>query len=180
MNNQPTLDKIFRKHHLIYLIFCLGKRLLQEIQEATQSHQVQSDPQNFQNYLFNSQRDKSKSSEQQSDQKMCVILIEDVDIVFEQDDGFISALIQLTTTSKRPLIATTTDYHSIFVQKYLNQYEYIQFLPLSSYSLSTWLQIVFLCEGLYNTYCYNTYLSKNNVKSRRSLFIFYRIVHIPK
>lgn len=79
---------------------------------------------------------------------MCVLLIEDVDIVFEQDDGFVSALGQLVSSSKRPVVLTTTDINSVFVQKFISQYQYISFLPLSSQSLATWLQIVCLVEGL--------------------------------
>ncbi|CAG9828895.1 unnamed protein product [Diabrotica balteata] len=127
-----------------------GKRLLQEIQEATQSHQVRNkESQSFQTFFkSNSQTEKPENPENSS-KKMCVLLVEDIDVVFEQDDGFISALLQLSTTSKRPIIATTTDYTSFIVQKFLGMYEYIEFVPLSSFLLSTWLQIVFLVEGLY-------------------------------
>ncbi|XP_050499562.1 ATPase family AAA domain-containing protein 5 [Diabrotica virgifera virgifera] len=132
-----------------------GKRLLQELQEATQSHQVRNkESQLFQTFFkSNSQTEKKSNSQtekpENSSKKMCVLLIEDVDVVFEHDDGFISALLQLSTTSKRPIIATTTDYTSFIVQKFLGIYEYIEFVPLSSFLLSTWLQIVFLVEGLY-------------------------------
>ncbi|CAG9856580.1 unnamed protein product [Phyllotreta striolata] len=121
-----------------------GKRLLQEVQEATQSHQVRSESQAFQNFL-----DKAKPAKDNQDKKMCVILIEDLDVVFEQDEGFISALLQFIVNSKRPIIATTTDYSSGIVQKYFDHFEAIRFSPLSSHSLATWMQIVFLCEGLY-------------------------------
>ncbi|XP_056638276.1 enhanced level of genomic instability 1 [Diorhabda sublineata] len=116
-----------------------GKRLLQELQEATQSHQVRKKESFFQ----------SSTKESLKNHKMCLLLIEDVDLVFEQDDGFVNALLQLTATTKRPIIATTNDYYSIFVQKYFGTFEFIHFSPLSSFSLATWLQIVFLVEGSY-------------------------------
>lgn len=128
-----------------------GKRLLQELQEATQSHQVRKrESQTFQTF-FQSQTIESKENE------MSLLLIEDVDLVFEQDDGFINALLQLTSTTKRPIIATTTDYSSSFIQKFFGTYEFIHFLPLSSFSIATWLQIVFLVEG--------SYVSRNEIGS---------------
>ncbi|KAJ8948651.1 hypothetical protein NQ318_022719 [Aromia moschata] len=109
-----------------------GKRLIQELQEATQSHQIGQRAYRF-----------------KRETKNVRTLIEDIDIVFEQDDGFISGLTQLITTSKRPIIMTTTDASSVYAQKFICQYEYISFLPLSSQTLATWLQIVCLVEGLY-------------------------------
>ncbi|KAG5885924.1 hypothetical protein JTB14_010953 [Gonioctena quinquepunctata] len=122
-----------------------GKRLLQELQEATQSHQVRKTNSQF----FEKNRNKKAEDTDGEIKKMCVLLIEDIDVVFEQDDGFISALTQVVSTSKRPIILTTTDYDSVFMQKFLNQYEYIPFLSLSSHSLATWLQIVCLVEGVF-------------------------------
>ncbi|XP_023020716.2 enhanced level of genomic instability 1 isoform X1 [Leptinotarsa decemlineata] len=124
-----------------------GKRLLLEIQEATQSHQVRKQKSQF--FAEKKLKERIEDTESQTNKKMCVILIEDIDIVFEQDDGFISALTQLITTSKRPIVLTTTNYDSVFVQKFLNEYEYIPFLSLSSYSLSVWLQILCLIEGIF-------------------------------
>ncbi|CAH1116432.1 unnamed protein product [Phaedon cochleariae] len=127
-----------------------GKTLLQKIQEATRSHQVRKkETRNFQNFFGDASKANSENLQSQTDKKMVVILIEDIDVVFEQDEGFIPALTHLITTSKRPIILTTTDYNSVFVQKFLSQYEYIPFLPLASYSLSTWLQILCLVEGIY-------------------------------
>ncbi|CAH1991030.1 unnamed protein product [Acanthoscelides obtectus] len=118
----------------------MGKHLLQKLQEATQSHQVRK-KESFANFLQQS------DSQEADDKKMCVLLIEDIDIVFEQDDGFLPALMQLATTSKRPIILTTTDYESVFVQKSLGDLERISFMPLSAHSLAVWLQLVCLVEG---------------------------------
>ncbi|KAJ8922997.1 hypothetical protein NQ315_001545, partial [Exocentrus adspersus] len=126
-----------------------GKRLLQELQEATQSHQVRKKKQAMKNFLTSKDSKASKGSKEKLDRKMCVLLVEDVDVVFEQDDGFVSALNQLVSTSKRPVVVTTSDTSSVLVQKFIDQYESIYFMPLSSQSLATWLQILCLVEGLY-------------------------------
>lgn len=83
---------------------------------------------------------------------MCVLLVEDLDIVFDQDDGFIIGLQQLIITSKRPIILTTTDYSSNFSQKFLFDYDCISFSPLQSSTLATWCQILCLVEGKYVNY----------------------------
>lgn len=80
---------------------------------------------------------------------MCALLIEDIDIVFDQDDGFIMSLQQLISSSKRPIVLTTTDYSSNVVQRFLIDYDCITFSTLQSASLATWCQIVCLVEGAY-------------------------------
>lgn len=79
---------------------------------------------------------------------MCILLLEDIDLIFDQDEGFLSSLSQLIVTSKRPIILTTTDKTPSHVQKFINQYECTIFQPLSMHCLAVWLQIVCLVEGL--------------------------------
>ncbi|KAI4456113.1 chromosome transmission fidelity factor 18 [Holotrichia oblita] len=74
---------------------------------------------------------------------------EDVDIVFEQDDGFLTALIQLLTTSKRPIILNATDISSPNLQKILSQNQVVKFSPLSPKVMTVWIQILCLIEGCY-------------------------------
>nr|CAH7755921.1 unnamed protein product [Callosobruchus chinensis] len=121
-----------------------GKHLLHKLQEATQSHQVRKkESSSFTNFL------QQTDSQEAGDKQMCVLLVEDIDIVFEQDDNFITALMQLVTTSKRPIILTTTDFDSVFVQRFLGDFERISFKPLSANSLAVWLQLVCLVEGMF-------------------------------
>lgn len=121
------------------------------MQEATQSHQVKKS--NSQILLSNIKTDRStvvhdnKHSDEPNVRKMCLLLVEDVDIVYEQDDGFISALSQLLTTSKRPVVLVTADESAHHLQRFLNQYHVIRFSLLSDKILPAWLQTVCLLEG---------------------------------
>lgn len=83
-----------------------GKIMLQELQEATQSHRVKQD-----------------SEESTSDGQKSVILIEDAELVFESDDGFVSAIQQLINISKRPVILTTSNSACSHLQKFINHNE---------------------------------------------------------
>ncbi|XP_059472600.1 enhanced level of genomic instability 1-like isoform X2 [Neocloeon triangulifer] len=88
-----------------------GKKILLELREATQSHQVRSgavDPDSIHSF-FGKGRSQNTDS-QQSSQTLSLILVEDVDIVFEdQDEGFMAALNSLAENSKRPLILISND-----------------------------------------------------------------------
>lgn len=82
---------------------------------------------------------------------MCLILVEDVDIVFEQDEGFIYSLNQLLNTSKRPIVLITSDLDAMHLTKFRSQYKVIRFNTVSDRILTSWLQLVCLLEGLYIT-----------------------------
>lgn len=93
---------------------------------------------------------KTDNQEQQSkSRKICLLLIEDVDIVFDQDEGFTTALSQLLTMSKRPVILTTADDTALHVQKFVNSHHVIRFRELKSAKINIWLQLVCLLEGIY-------------------------------
>ena len=67
-----------------------GKVVLTQLREATQSHQLQ-----------NGKSDSAANG--------CVILLDDVDVVFEgDDDGFVSAMGVFASETKRPIVMTTT------------------------------------------------------------------------
>ncbi|CAG9773634.1 unnamed protein product [Ceutorhynchus assimilis] len=118
-----------------------GKKLLNDLQEATQSHQVKKNGP-FSNLSVDKSEDKKRSK------SMCILFMEDIDLIFEQDEGFLSSLNQLILTSKRPIILTTTDNTPVHVQKFISQYECIRFMPLSMHCLGIWLHIVCLVEGI--------------------------------
>lgn len=90
----------------------------------------------------------TSSEPKNKNKKMCILLLEDIDLIFDQDEGFLSSLSQLIVTSKRPIILTTTDKTPSHVQKFISQYECTIFQPLSMHCLAVWLQIVCLVEGL--------------------------------
>ncbi|XP_011563555.3 ATPase family AAA domain-containing protein 5 isoform X1 [Plutella xylostella] len=150
-----------------------GKILLQDLQEATQSHKVNrgkscnGDSQNTQE-LFNnkklnklkgkkrsqvdsglfSQRSEalSQNSQEEGRTAMSLILIDDADIVFEQDDGFISGIAQLVQCSKRPVILVTTSVSCSHLQRFLLGGNVVKMNPLSPRMLGTWLDIMCLAD----------------------------------
>lgn len=125
----------------------LGKRLLQELQEATRSHQVRKTD-TVVGFVkdSNSQEDDDNLN---SSRRICLLLVEDVDIVFEQDENFLGALNQLLTTSKRPIILTTTDCDCLHLRKFTSLYPLLTFSALTGPVLAPWLQVLCLIEGSY-------------------------------
>ncbi|XP_034248818.1 ATPase family AAA domain-containing protein 5 isoform X3 [Thrips palmi] len=139
-----------------------GKLVLSKLSEATQSHQVQQGPTAEQGFaaLFAKNSGKKKMPvkvpksgndvEDDKTKKMSLILFEDVDIVFEEEDeGFLSAISTLVSTSKRPVILTTTDPESAMVQRFMNSSSVILPFSCPSNLITIWLQIVSLLEGVY-------------------------------
>lgn len=129
--------------------------MLQKLQEATRSHHVRKNDQ-LSKFLLsqNTKKEKPKSQAvaaskpRTSSKQITVLLVEDVDIVYEQDDAFLSALAQLLSTSKRPIILTTSDPSSLHIRKFVSQYRTIGFKPLSGSLIGPYLQILCLVEGL--------------------------------
>lgn len=125
-----------------------GKRILQELQEATKSHQVKNTDVASVGSFFHKVDDSSKDGDI-SKKDMSLLLVEDADIVFdEQDDGFVSALGSLVASSKRPIIITSSDSNCAHLQKFISQHKVITFNNLSSKILGTWLQILCFVEGI--------------------------------
>ncbi|KAK3914911.1 ATPase family AAA domain-containing protein 5 [Frankliniella fusca] len=141
-----------------------GKLVLSKLSEATQSHQVQQSKTAEQGFaaLFGKKQNsvKSKKSnealkistevEEEKGKKMSLILFEDVDIVFEdEDEGFLSAITNLVSTSKRPVILTTTDPDSPMISRFMNSSSLILHFSCPPNLMSSWLQIVSVVEGIY-------------------------------
>ncbi|CAK1586209.1 unnamed protein product [Parnassius mnemosyne] len=162
-----------------------GKIMLQDLQEATQSHKVDRQRDCIDNSQKSLERDantlpkikkrgrpaknkeilsqssssivkKDTNSEPFSSQEslrtdMSLILIDDADIVFEQDDGFCSAIAQLIHSSKRPVILIAESSQCPHLQKYLKYGQIINMQPLLPRMLGIWLDIMCLAD---NGTCY--------------------------
>ncbi|KAL3272517.1 hypothetical protein HHI36_013993 [Cryptolaemus montrouzieri] len=145
-----------------------GKQVLQELQEATQSHQVRKNKE----ALFPIKKDSKLKADKKENKsrKMCVLLVEDIDIVFEQDEGFISAISQISAISKRPIILTTSTEKSIYSQKFINDIKTIRFRQLTTKSMGIWLQVLCLLEGVFvDISSINEFIEYNNGDIRKIL-----------
>ncbi|XP_041986826.1 ATPase family AAA domain-containing protein 5 [Aricia agestis] len=163
-----------------------GKIMLQDLQEATQSHKVnrgnnkkessqnsQSSQENFMaskifkkrgrpkktyerkpkqvepkevEIISSSSQQSQTSSQESSRTESSLILIDDADIVFDQDDGFCSAISQLINYSKRPVILITSSLSVPHLQKYISFGKVIKMNPLLPKMLGTWLDIMCLAD----------------------------------
>ncbi|XP_053606359.1 enhanced level of genomic instability 1 [Plodia interpunctella] len=158
-----------------------GKIMLQDLQEATQSHKVnrgKSSTENSQksqeifetNKKLLNKRGRPKKNIEKSSNKdilpasknvnlsqtassqecvrtgMSLILIDDADIVFEQDDGFCSAIVQLVQSSKRPVILISSTTSCLHLQRFSQIAKNIDMHPFQPRILGTWLDIMCLVD----------------------------------
>ncbi|XP_059053943.1 enhanced level of genomic instability 1 isoform X2 [Achroia grisella] len=160
-----------------------GKIMLQDLQEATQSHKVNrgkcnlENSQKMQDVLSCEKNNKKKGKKKQilqsttkdseSDPRTdslsqseshvgsqeitrtgsSLILIDDADIVFEQDDGFCSAIMQLIQSSKRPVILIASSTSCPHLQRFFQFAKNINMRPLLPRTLGTWLDILCLADN---------------------------------
>lgn len=78
---------------------------------------------------------------------MSLILIDDADIVFDQDDGFSSAIAQLVHCSKRPVILVTSSLECPHLQRFLQLGKVMNMHPFLPRILGTWLDIMCLADN---------------------------------
>lgn len=148
-----------------------GKRLIQELQEATQSHQIRKDAagsgssqksllkMSLNGLKTKSKRQNSKSNQletQNSDSNLydlqqtarkCLILIEDADIIFEQTDaGFADAIYTLAASSKRPVIVVASNPNCAHLQRLMLQ-NTICFSSPNVLNISKFLAVLSLIEN---------------------------------
>ncbi|XP_055911489.1 enhanced level of genomic instability 1 [Eupeodes corollae] len=138
-----------------------GKKLLQELQEATQSHQIRKDSKVnksnkslLKSTLNGNNKKKRQSAEEntvvddfEQSTRKSLILIEDADIIFEQHDaGFVDALYTLASTSKRPVIIMATNPNCQHLQRLINQ-NTIWFAPANVLNISKFLSVLSLIEN---------------------------------
>jgi cytidylate kinase len=115
-----------------------GKKMLQDLYEATQSHRVEK-------------RTEDSNSEQLDTalDKRTIILIEDAEIAFDSDDGFISSIQQLINITKRPVILTTNNRECPHLQRFIQFNEIIYESPQST-MITKYLTL--LCLATASTY----------------------------
>lgn len=117
-----------------------GKKLLQHLQEATQSHRINK------NKLFSSNEEQKSCSQDTNVAEKTLILIEDADIVFEDiDDGFVNSLQQLINISKRPVIMTSNSRNCSHLLKYI-QNNSIDYVHSNLRTITEYLRIMCLVE----------------------------------
>ncbi|KAH8416280.1 hypothetical protein KR222_002470 [Zaprionus bogoriensis] len=155
-----------------------GKKLIQELQEATQSHQIRKDAktasaaaptqQLLQKLQLNGLKAKAKqqgdaaAAEDADAVRKSLILIEDADIVFDNmDAGFTDAIYSLAASSKRPVIIVATDPNCAHLQRLMQQ-NTIHFQAPNALNISRFLAVLALMENcpieldeLISLYLYN-------------------------
>ena len=132
------------------------------LSEATQSQQVRRDAgSQSQKSMFQCRDEKPKPDEESSIRKKAMktalILLEDIDLVFDDlDEGLYSAVNTLGQQSKRPIILTTSDPNwygegvGAAVEKMFKFYPKLFHLKTASkVELSQYLQLVAMVEGQY-------------------------------
>ena len=116
-----------------------GKILLKELEEATKSHRIKKENASA---FFNSASNETvpKKISQNS-----LILIEDVDLIFKEDEGFISATYQLASNTKRPIVMTSRDVY-LHLSKMAPQQNRIYFQSVAGSRVPALLELIALAE----------------------------------
>ncbi|XP_029914586.1 ATPase family AAA domain-containing protein 5 isoform X2 [Myripristis murdjan] len=90
---------------------------------------------------------KEASSEEQSKKTATsLILFEEVDVIFDDDSGFLAAIKTFMTTTKRPVILTTSD--PAFSTMFDGNFEEIHFKTPSVLDLGSYLRLLCLAEDM--------------------------------
>lgn len=128
-----------------------GKKMLKKLQEATQSHQVKSQASASQKLFDSEPLTDEGGGGGDENRRPALILIEDADIVFEQDLGFVDAIQQLCTVSKRPVILVANQRSCAHLQRYMGQ-NTIEFATAKAVSIAKWLSTLSIVEMCYIPY----------------------------
>ncbi|XP_072225117.1 ATPase family AAA domain-containing protein 5 isoform X2 [Leuresthes tenuis] len=89
---------------------------------------------------------KSNSEEQSKKMATSLILFEEVDVVFDDDSGFLAAVKTFMTTTKRPVVLTTSD--PAFSTMFDGSFEEIHFKKPSILNVGSYLQLLCLAEDV--------------------------------
>ncbi|XP_073735509.1 ATPase family AAA domain-containing protein 5 isoform X3 [Callorhinus ursinus] len=175
-----------------------GRQILSQLKEATQSHQVDKQGVNSQKpCFFNSYNlGKSPRIKNSCEQKPIIqtkstnttksnvkefgaeepnrknatslILFEEVDVIFEEDAGFLNAIKTFMATTKRPVILTTSD--PTFSLMFDGCFEEINFSTPSLLNVASYLQMICLAENFRtDVKDFVTLLTANTCDIRKSI-----------
>ncbi|KAM5274150.1 ATPase family AAA domain-containing protein 5 [Ctenodactylus gundi] len=98
----------------------------------------------------------------------CLILFEEVDVIFEEDAGFLNAIKIFMATTKRPVILTTSD--PTFSLMFDGCFEEINFSTPSLLNVASYLQMICLTENFRtDVKDFVTLLTANACDIRRSI-----------
>ncbi|XP_040919158.1 ATPase family AAA domain-containing protein 5 [Toxotes jaculatrix] len=89
---------------------------------------------------------KENSEEQGKKTATSLILFEEVDVIFDDDSGFLAAIKTFMTTTKRPVILTTSD--PAFSTMFDGNFEEIHFKTPSVLNVGSYLQLLCLAEDM--------------------------------
>lgn len=123
-----------------------GKKMLQDLLEATQSHRVKDKSVK----LFTSSEETENSQESNCDASpgaKSIILIEDAELVFEADDGFVSSIQQLISISKRPVLLTSNTRACQHLQKFIQKNEIVFERPKNVNHIGRYLSLLCLAAN---------------------------------
>ncbi|XP_060753427.1 ATPase family AAA domain-containing protein 5 [Tachysurus vachellii] len=93
-----------------------------------------------------SQETKASSDEQSKKTATSLILFEEVDVIFDDDSGFLAAVKTFMTTTKRPVILTTSD--PTFSAVFDGYFDEIHFKAPSLVDVTSYLQLLCLVENV--------------------------------
>ncbi|KAK2577142.1 hypothetical protein KPH14_003302 [Odynerus spinipes] len=114
-----------------------GKRILKEFEEATKSHRIKKkEVKSLSAPILKEVKNLPQNS---------LILLEDIDLIFEEDEGFISAMCQLALNTKRPIVMTCRDVCS-HLNKIAPEQNRIYFQKVIGNKVSTLLELISLAE----------------------------------
>ncbi|XP_017558617.1 ATPase family AAA domain-containing protein 5 isoform X1 [Pygocentrus nattereri] len=89
---------------------------------------------------------KPRTEEQGKRMATSLILFEEVDVIFDDDSGFLTAIKTFITTTKRPIILTTSD--PTFGAMFDGSFDEIRFEAPSVVNLASYLQLLCLAENV--------------------------------
>ncbi|KAM4661939.1 ATPase family AAA domain-containing protein 5 [Discoglossus pictus] len=97
-----------------------------------------------------------------------LILFEEVDVIFDDDSGFLAAIKTFMATTKRPVVLTTND--PTFDLMFDGTFEKIIFKPPSLINVASFLRVLCLAENLRtDSKDFATFLTINKCDIRRSM-----------